>query len=332
MNTNASTPLRNLFNDVFKPAKLANRNPQTVYQYDLNLQRFEDFLARPPLLSDLTDEAIATCMAWLKSKGKLSAASIGKFRDNFCYIWKYLNARRFLDTLPTIDPVPEPIRTPRAWTADELERLWQTIARLPGQVCGIPTNLFFLSLHQVLWNTGGRISETITAEWSDVDFAGGYLLVRAEKRKGSRADKLSKLTPYTVAILRQMLLPERRLIWPLPRGVWWLYRAEKQILKAAGLPTDGREFSFHTMRKSVASHVKAAGGDAQQALGHYDKRMTDQVYIDPRVAGQQFASDFLFQPGSFFSAPDKPVTDGPPSAPRLHQPDDDQEQEGRHAG
>jgi hypothetical protein len=51
------------------------------------------------------------------------------------------------------------------------------------------------------------------------------------------------------------------------------------------------------MRKATASHVKAAGGNPQEALGHYDARMTEQVYIDPRVAPRQFACDILRRPG-----------------------------------
>ena len=310
----STTKLRHYYETRFRPAKLSTRHKQTRYQYELNLKRFEQFLERPPLISDLTDEAVATCMAWLKTERHFSAATVGKFRDNLCYMWRYFNAVRVVDTLPTIDPVPEPKRIPRAWTKAEIEQLWQALARLPGEVCGIPANLYFLSLHMVLWDSGGRISETMTAEWRDVDLSAGFLLVRAECRKGGRADQLSKLHGETISLLRKILLPERRLIWPQPGKGWNIWSCEKRILKAAGLPFEGREFSFHTMRKSVASHVKAAGGNPQEALGHADGRMTSEIYIDPRVAPRQFASDVLFRPGNF--------------SPRLHVKKEGE----RHAG
>ncbi len=300
----ATNFLRHHYETRFKPAKLANRNRQTVYQYDLNMRRFEEFIGRAPLITDLTDEAIATCMSWLKATKGFSAATVGKFRDNFCYLWKYLNAVRVVDTLPTVDTIVKPRRIPRAWTEAEIRQLWEALARLPGEICGIPANLYMLSLHSVLWDSGGRISETLTAQWRDVDWSERFLIIKAEQRKGGTEDKLSKLHPETIALLRKILLPERRLIWPQPGKGWSIWGAEKRILKAAGLPYEGREFSFHTMRKSVASHVKALGGDAQEALGHADSRMTDQIYIDPRIAPRQFASDVLFRPGNF--------------APRLH--------------
>jgi len=131
---NSTNELRHYFETRFKPAKLSNRHRQTCYQYELNLRRFDEFLERPALISDLTDEAVATCMAWLKTKKDLSVASIGKFRDNFCCLWKYLNAVRIVDTLPTIDAIPEPKRIPRAWSRAEIEQLWQALARLPGKV------------------------------------------------------------------------------------------------------------------------------------------------------------------------------------------------------
>ena len=291
--------LRHHFDTMFAPAKLSTKSRQTRYQYGLNLARFEKFLGRPALITDLTDEELGRCMAWLKTDRGFSQATIGKFRDNFCYLWKYLNARRVVDTLPTIDPVVEPIRIPRAWTKPELDALWVTLARLPGEICGIPANMWFTTLHMALWDSGERIRAVLSAEWKDVDFTTGHFITRAENRKGQTADKLHKFNPETMGLVRKMLLPERRLIWPQPGGSWNVWSVYKRILRVAGLPWEGREFSFHTMRKSCASHVKAAGGNAQEALGHYDSRMTDQIYIDPRIAPKQFASDILFRPGSF---------------------------------
>ena len=316
--------VRHYFDTMFAPAKLSNRNPHTVYQYELNLKRFETFLGRPPLLADLNDENLGRCMAWLRTAHKpkpLSPVSIGKFRDNFCYLWKYLNARRVVDTLPTIDPPVEPVRIPRAWTKAELDALWDTLMRLPGEICGIPASLWFLTLHLGMWNTGERISAMLMTEWRDVDFGTRHVVIRAETRKGGREDNLGRFSPQTMAYLRMMLLPERRLIWPQPSRGWNIWGIEKRILKAAGLPYHGREFSFHTMRKSVASHVKAAGGNPQDALGHYDARLTQQIYVDPRIAPKQFASDVLFHPGSF-----KLPYEVQPEPKRIEQ------EEERHAG
>lgn len=47
------------------------------------------------------------------------------------------------------------------------------------------------------------------------------------------------------------------------------------------------------MRKSVASYVRASGGDAQRGLGHFDPRMTEQVYIDLRIYPKPNAADIV---------------------------------------
>jgi integrase len=71
-----------------------------------------------------------------------------------------------------------------------------------------------------------------------------------------------------------------------PRCVWPL---------AAGLP-DTREYKFHVLRKSVASHYEAAGGNATDLLKHSSRKVT-LTYLDPRVVRPAAPVDLLFRPG-----------------------------------
>jgi hypothetical protein len=41
------------------------------------------------------------------------------------------------------------------------------------------------------------------------------------------------------------------------------------------------------MRRSFASHLHAAGGDATKALHHSTRSVTINHYIDPRIAGTE---------------------------------------------
>lgn len=302
--------LRFHFETVYTPARLAGRHAQTKLQYGINLRRFEAFLGRPALLSDLNDQTVNAAVAWLKENGglgskRLSPASADKFRDNLCSVWRYFNQIRLVDTIPSVPVVVVPQRIPEAWTRSELDRLWQALARIPGELAGVPANLWFLTLHMGIWDSGCRIGELLALEWKDVDLAGGFFITRAENRKGGLSDKLHKLAPETNAFLRRMLAPKRDRVWPWPyRSQTYLHTVYKRILEAAGLPFHGQQNSFHKMRKSVASHVKAAGGNAQEALGHSDARMTEANYIDPRIAPRQFASDVLFRPGGFVKPPE----------------------------
>lgn len=62
-----------------------------------------------------------------------------------------------------------------------------------------------------------------------------------------------------------------------------------------GLP-DNRLYKFHAIRKSVASHYEAAGGNATELLGHTSRKIT-RAYLDPRIVRKKSAIDVLFRPG-----------------------------------
>jgi integrase len=80
--------------------------------------------------------------------------------------------------------------------------------------------------------------------------------------------------------------------WPYcEKYIWQKYSA---VLKAAHLPS-GRLDKFHRIRKSVASHFEAAGGNATLLLGHTTRSTTVTSYIDPRICAPEQAMDKLFR-------------------------------------
>ncbi len=286
-------PLREYFTTVFHPAKLARRNAKTAYQYTLNLDRFDNFLERVAKLSDLNDGAVNQFLAHLKEEG-FAPSSVEKARDNLCCMWRYFNELRIVDSWPCVDEVVVPVKIPVAWTPPELKRLWEFLERIPGDVGGIPANLWFLAVVSILWDTGARITPVLKAKWDQVDLTTGFFIERSETRKGGMCDKLGRLHPETCAILRDIATPVRDLIVPWPYSPHSLWNRWHEITRRAGIRS-GTKFAFHCIRKSVATHVKIGGGNATEALGHYDPRMTEQVYIDPTQAIKSHASDVLFR-------------------------------------
>ena len=69
------------------------------------------------------------------------------------------------------------------------------------------------------------------------------------------------------------------------------YNRLNRLLKAAHLPTDRRS-KCHRVRRTHASYLTAAGGDATQSLGHSSPKTT-AGYLDPRICGTQRAVDLL---------------------------------------
>lgn len=280
----------------FRRHKLGNSSDSTRYQYQLNLRRFDEFLGRPAQITDLRDEVVNEATGWIQRDLKLSPASASKFRDNLCCLWRFLARKNIVSHWPDVAEVREPRRIPVAWTREQLAALWQYLQRMPGDLVGIPAADWFCSLHAVLWDSGSRIGEAMQLEWPQVDLQGGWVVMRAETRKGRLSDKLSRLHPSTVELLERIRLPERQRVWPWPYNYSYLWRLYGDVLKRAGLPCD-RQRKFHCIRKSVASHITALGGDAQAALGHATRQQTEQNYIDQRIAQPKGPADYLFRLG-----------------------------------
>jgi integrase len=78
-----------------------------------------------------------------------------------------------------------------------------------------------------------------------------------------------------------------------------LYKRFRRIRLLAGLPGWA---TFHTLRRSHASHLVAAGGNARQSLGHSTDAVTIRSYLDETICRSKKApSDLLFNPLSWCS-------------------------------
>ena len=300
--------LAHYFTTVFFPVRLATKHKLTAYQYTLNLKRFDEFLGRQALLTDLNDATIMLAIAWCRKQG-LAPGSVEKFRDNLVCISRVLFRKRIVDTEVDIPPIHVPKAIPIAFTREQLNRLWEYLELLPGEIGGVSASLWFRAIVCCFWDSGARAGEIFGLRWSDVDLQRGFILCRAATVKANKQDRLYRLDPETVALLRKIILPQRELVfaWPFCEGT--LYNTWRGILKRAGLPT-GPRYMFHCLRKSVASHLQAAGVSAQFAMGHSDPRQTNEVYLDPRIAKPPAACDSLFRMSDYRKS--KPENDDEP--------------------
>jgi integrase len=70
------------------------------------------------------------------------------------------------------------------------------------------------------------------------------------------------------------------------------YKHLYTILKLAGMPCD-RRCSFHKTRRTHATHLYIAGGDATQSPGHESDAMTRGYYLDTSQIRTQHPADLL---------------------------------------
>jgi len=233
-------------------------------------------------------------MEWIIAQG-LSVRSANKTRDQLCALWNFLARKGIVKQFPEVPSLPQPERTPIAWSRKELGSLWEMLENQGGEVCGIPSNLYWLALHSVAWDTLERVGAVRQLVWSDLRSEYAWLHFRAETRKGRKKDFTAKLHPTTTALLRSIREPSRSLIFPWSMHPCYFCTKYKSMRERAGLPSDARH-SFHCIRRTGASFAEAAGADATRLLGHSSRRVTEQSYLAPEITGKQQAVDVLFRP------------------------------------
>lgn len=286
--------LRADFHSLYRRQRLFGKSPETVRLYGFTFNYFRDCLGREATRDDLCNETIMQCMEWIVAQG-LSLRSANKFRDQICALWRFLRDEGLILKGPRVPALPEPERSPIAWTEDQLAALWKMFLDQKGWICGVPSSLYYIALHSIAWDSLERIGAIRQLRWSDL--AGQWLKFRAETRKGRRKENIVKLDQTTLEILESIRLPKRELIFPWDKNRTYFWTKHRNMRKKVGLPDD-RMHSFHCTRVTGASFAEAAGADATKLLLHGNRKTTERHYLDPRVIPRIHGADVLFRPGS----------------------------------
>lgn len=282
----SSVSLWTFFLEAYLPLKLRGASEKTSRQYQIQIGHFSRHLGREATLADLDDDVLSVFL-WQRAQAT-SKANSNKCRNHLLALWRFAARKRYVEHFPDVPKLPEPKRTPQAWTMEQINRLFAACASYEQPIGRYHGADWMTALHWFLWNTGERIGAVLAVERSHVDLAAGTVRIPAEIRKGQRADAFYRLWPETVAALKRIWSDAPGRAFPFPKHKATLYNRYRKLLISAGLPT-GRFCGPHRMRKSFASHLKAMGGDATKALGHSDPSVTEGSYIDPGIVSD--ASD-----------------------------------------
>ena len=178
--------------------------------------------------------------------------------------WCYVDENPFQG----IKPLSIPQRTPTFFTEEQLTSLLDKIAEPLRQVV-----IFAV-------NTGVRIGELVNIEWTDIDFERQIIRIRTQEDFTTKS-KLERTIPVNdqVFSLLTRLSRKGRYIFGSSRGgrrcSAKLSKQFTKYLRAAGF---GREFTFHSLRHTFASHLVQNGVSlyiVSKLLGHSDIKVTE---------------------------------------------------------
>lgn len=292
--------LTQFLDTVYVPLKLRGRSPESVRLLRHAINQFSRHLGRPAVLEDFDDLAVSQFLA--VRAARLSPNSVARERSGLLALWNLAQARGLVRLRPLVAPELIPEQTPRAFTAAELSRLWASCGQVRGYVGPVRAGVWFQALLGVLFYSGERITAVLRVE--KAGWSRPWLSVPAEARKGSRKPATYALPDHVADLVDQVSRHDEPGLFLWPASDTALRERWKVITRRAGLG-DGPEVQFHALRRSFASHLSAAGGDAREALGHSSEKVTRR-YLDPRITDAGRPAPWQLLP-RIWSPPDEPA-------------------------
>lgn len=286
--------------EVYRLQRMRGGVAKSLEDYRAALRGFADFLERPPTTQDLSDTTVAGYLAWLASptsdRKPVGPRTRNKHRACLLALWRFARLPRSRavlgETAPEWDPCVEretvPRRIPEAWGASELRALMDAATRQSGLVGEVSAADWWAALVATCYWTGWRLGAVLELPGTALEVFGtptatgavAALVVRAESQK-QRADQVALLDGAALEVLRRIRPGHAAKLFPWPWCRLTLHRRMRRIISVAGVTTS--RFLFHKLRATHATLLEAAGGNATEALGHSDRRVTVAHYIDRRL-------------------------------------------------
>jgi len=266
---------------------LANNS---ITSYARDLEKFGDFLNRTGRdFSQLSPQDMTDFEVSLKELG-LATSSINRTLSAVKGFYKYICLEFDMEN-PTLEIASAKIarKLPKALSIEEITRLIESAKRE-----GDPISLRNFAILELLYSSGGRVSEIVNINTSDVSIAKtneADITVLKLRGKGSK-ERIVPLGKYAVAAIEDYLTRTRPALasknknnepalFLNSRGKRLSRQSAWQIVLDAAVATElvGR-VSPHVFRHSYATHLLDGGADirvVQELLGHASVTTT-QIY------------------------------------------------------
>lgn len=262
----------------------------SISSYARDLEKFEYFLDQTHKdYSQLSPQDLTDFEVSLKGLG-LASSSINRTLSAVKGFYKYASLE-FDISNPTLEIASAKIarKLPKALSVEEVTRLIESAKRE-----GDPISLRDFAILELLYSSGGRVSEIVGVNTSDISISktiDGDVTVLKLRGKGSK-ERLVPLGKYAVAAIEDYFTRTRPALaaknsksepalFLNSRGKRLSRQSAWQIVLDAAVATDlvGR-VSPHVFRHSYATHLLDGGADirvVQELLGH-SSVTTTQIY------------------------------------------------------
>ena len=255
---------------------------------------------RPLTLDDMNETLIVAAMNHRLNVRGNSPATANRMRRNVLALWNQAWRMRLVDRdWRSVRKARELHHEPVAWTTEQLAVIFTAASYKTGWVGEVRARHWWPALLWTIYNTGLRITATMELRTANLDLRGGILQVDAATQK-HREGQTFHLLRQTVEALRA-IRPDRNekvfADWPFDQNMrQWLTlsRHYRGILIVAGIDQPTRQDMFHKLRKTFATVVSQASGEAtaQRMLGHSSPQTTRR-YLDPRFVNTTPLRDIL---------------------------------------
>ncbi len=293
------------FRDYYISNAVAGLAKGSITAYESTFNAVER-ICNPKKLAEITTQRVTAFATELRKEG-LAEATVARHLRHLKASMRWANREGLLNVVPKFT-MPKrakgaKVMRGRPITLEEFERMLSTVEKVVSAPAAESWKFY---LHG-LWESGLRLSESLTLRWDDapgaivVDFTGKRPLLRipAEVEKGN-TDRLMPITPAFASMLQSVPAQKRRgrvfrLLaddgTPFPVKRWDVGQVIGEIGKQAGVIVDEKMVDGEPKRKFATAHdLRRAFGrrladkgvklhDLQQLMRHENIETTMKYYV-----------------------------------------------------
>lgn len=281
----ARTPtLPEFFEDTYLPERLVCASPDTIEHYRLSVKHFAR--VKPGLSIGLIDGKAIAAFRNAMAVGR-SSATVNSYTRPIMAMLRMAAEEEYslLGRVPKIKKIKENLRSPLALTMGEFQKVLARVKTLEDTIGGYPAPDWWEAVLLTFWESGLRFKALLAVRTVDLVWENSGFFSQAENAKDKEGD-WHPLQAATLAAIRKIFDPIRELLFPHDIAVETIGKRFRKILDTSGIyAPHGCGMRFHRLRRSKASYTELNGGDAQRALGHSARSVTER-YLDPRIVGR----------------------------------------------